>query len=216
MKPEQHLEELTARYPALVPIMDKLTEAYKAMEECFRRGGKLLVAGNGGSASDSQHIVAELMKGFEKPRALSIEQKQAFLKVDPVRGARLGGRLQCALRAMALSAHTVLNTAFANDVDPVLCYAQQVNGYGCKGDILLAISTSGNSENIIYAAIAAQAAGMAVIGFTGENGGELAAFSDILVRMPEAKTSHVQELQLPVYHCWCRMLEEAFFGEDAY
>lgn len=190
-----------------------MTEAYKAMEECFRRGGKLLVAGNGGSASDSQHIVAELMKGFEKRRALPDERKHALIKVDPIRGRRMGELLQGALCAISLSANTALNTAFANDVDPILCYAQQVNGYGRKGDILLAISTSGNSENILYASVAARSAGMCVIGFTGENGGKLAAFSDILIRMPETKTSHVQELQLPVYHCWCRMLEEAFFRE---
>ena len=213
MKPEQYLEDLVARYPALDPVRDRLIEAYKAMEKCFRQGGKLLIAGNGGSASDSQHIVAELMKGFEKPRELTRERKQALLEADSVRGEKLGKFLQRTLRAIALSAHTALNTAFANDVDPVLCYAQQVNGYGCEGDVLLAISTSGDSENILYASVAARAAGMLVIGFTGENGGKLAAFSDILVQMPETKTSNVQELQLPVYHCWCRMLEESFFGE---
>ena len=199
----------------LAPVRDSLTEAYRAMEACFRRGGKLLVAGNGGSASDSQHIAAELMKGFEKPRALTRARKRALLEADPVRGALLGESLQQALCTISLSAHTALNTAFANDVDPALCYAQQVNGYGRRGDILLAISTSGNSENILYAAVAARAAEMPVIGFTGETGGRLAAFSDILVRMPARGASRVQELQLPVYHCWCRMLEESMFGEGA-
>lgn len=215
MKPEQHLEELIGRYPALAPVQGSLLEACEAMEGCFRRGGKLLIAGNGGSASDSQHIVAELMKGFEKQRALPEEKKRALREADPVRGAALGESLQRALSAIALSANTALDTAFANDVDPLLCYAQQVNGYGREGDVLLAISTSGNSENILYAAVAARAAGMRVIGFTGASGGKLAALSDIAVRMPETRTSHVQELQMPVYHCWCRILEEALFGEDA-
>lgn len=213
MKPEQYLEELVLRYPALNSVMDRLTEAYVAMEKCFRQGRKLLVAGNGGSASDSQHIVGELMKGFEKPRPLTKEQKQALLRVDSVRGAQLGRYLQRTLCAIALNANTALDTAFANDVNSVLCYAQQVNGYGREGDVLLAISTSGNSENILYASVAAQAVGMTVIGFTGKNSGKLAAFSNILVQVPEIKTSHVQELQMPVYHCWCRMLEESFFGE---
>lgn len=213
MRPEQHLEDLIERYPMLASARDSLAQAYRAMEECFRRGGTLLVAGNGGSASDSQHIAAELMKGFEKPRALSREKKQALVRADPARGALLGESLQQGLPTLSLSAHTALNTAFANDVDPVLCFAQQVNGYGRRGDVLLAISTSGNSENILYAAVAARAAEMTVIGFTGETGGALAAYADILVRVPGREASRVQEFQLPAYHCWCRMLEESMFGE---
>lgn len=215
MRPERHLEDLIGRYPALAPVRERLMEAYRMMERCFRRDGTLLVAGNGGSASDSQHMAAELMKGFERPRGLREERKQALLAADPVRGARLGQALQGAMRTISLSAHTALNTAFANDVDPALCYAQQVNGYGRRGDVLLAVSTSGNSENILYAAVAARAAGLEVIGFTGQSGGGLGAVSHLLVQMPERETSRVQELQLPVYHCWCRMLEESMFGEGA-
>lgn len=214
MRPEQYLEDLIRRYPPLAPVRDALAEACRAMEESFRRGGKLLVAGNGGSASDSQHIAAELMKGFERPRPLTQAQKRALLEADGVRGALLGESLQRALPTISLSAHTALNTAFSNDVNPALCFAQQVGGYGRRGDVLLAISTSGNSENVLYAAVAARAAGILVIGFTGETGGALAAFSDILVRMPERGASRVQELQMPVYHCWCRMLEESMFGGE--
>lgn len=215
MGPEKvntYMEDLKGRYPVLEEAADRILEAYRQMELCCRKGGKLLIGGNGGSCSDAQHIAAELMKGFQNSRPLPAQIRDKLKKVDPVRGERLASGLQGALPAIALDGHTALYTAFSNDVDEKLSFAQQVNGYGRRGDVFLAISTSGNSENILYAAVTARALGIKVIGFTGRTGGRLAAFSDILVNLPVEKTFMVQELQLPVYHCWCRMLEESFFG----
>lgn len=210
---EIYVDELIERYPALTERKHAILEAYRVLRCCFSRGNKLLVAGNGGSASDAQHIVAELMKGFISRRSLEEEQRECLRQVDPVKGEMLAQKLQKALPAIALDGHMALYTAFANDVDPVLCYAQQINGYGHKGDVFLAISTSGNSENILYAAVAARAQGMRVIGFTGAGGGRLSEFSDVLVDVPQKETFRVQELQLPIYHCWCRMLERAFYSD---
>lgn len=202
---------LLKRYPALSEAGESILAAFFEMESCYRREKKLLIAGNGGSSSDAQHMVGELMKGFASERALSEEKRQALRNVDERYGEILAEKLQGALPAIALCGHTALNSAFSNDVEPVLCYAQQVNGYGTEGDVLLAISTSGNSENIIYAAVAAKAMGMKVIAFTGETGGRLASYADVAVKIPGTESYKIQELQLPVYHWWCLMLEQSFW-----
>ena len=205
------LNELIRRYPALSSIQEEIEKAYKVLVECFENGGKLLIAGNGGSAADSDHIVGELMKGFVKRRPVDDAMRAALIGVDSERGAALAEKLQGGLPAIALTAHTALSTAFANDMDPVMCYAQQVNGYGKPGDVFLGISTSGNAENVMYAAVTAKAKGMKVVALTGKDGGKLAKISDVAMIMPEQETYKIQELHLPVYHVLCLMLEEHFY-----
>ena len=156
----KHLEVLIQRYPELSSNKENIEKAYVLLEECYENGGKLLVAGNGGSAADSEHIVGELMKGFENERKLHANYKEALINSDKELGKTLADNLQMALPAIALDGHIALNTAYMNDCEPLLCFAQQVNGYGKNGDVFLAISTSGNSKNILYAATVAKAKGM--------------------------------------------------------
>lgn len=204
---------LFERHPALLAVRQEIEEAYEILERCFAGGNKLLIAGNGGSASDGEHIVGELMKGFVKRRPLPEAEKEALIAADPVRGAALAGSLQQGLPAIALTGHTSLSTAFANDVDGTMVYAQQVNGYGNAGDVFLGISTSGNAENIMYAAVTAKAKGMKVIGLTGKDGGKLKTAADMAIVVPEQETYKIQELHLPVYHALCLMLEERFYAK---
>lgn len=211
MKEMNYLEELLERYPQLAPLKEELKAAYELLAECFERGGKLLVAGNGGSCADSEHIAGELMKGFVKKRPVSPEFAKALQEADPVRGPRLAECLQGGLPTIALTGHTGLSTAFSNDVNGDMVFAQQLYGYGKKGDVFLGISTSGNSKNVLYAAAAARAMGLKVIGLTGRDGGELKAFCDTALVVPERETFKIQELHLPVYHCLCLMLEEHFY-----
>lgn len=207
----KQIDLLIERYPALFKCKEDLLNAYLLIEHSYKNGKKLLIAGNGGSAADSEHIVGELMKGFKKPRHLPIEMCEKLKKVDLELGEVLAKNLQGALPAIALDGHLALTTAYMNDVEPLLCFAQQVNGYGCEGDVFLGISTSGNSKNILYAASVAKAKGMKVIGLTGEKSNKLEQLADVTVKVPETETYMVQELHLPVYHCWCLMLEERFF-----
>lgn len=209
-----HLDNLIARYPILTIAKDSIARAYETLADCFAAGGKLLIAGNGGSAADAEHIVGELMKSFCLPRPMSAAFREAAESADPEMGRILGEGLQQGLPAIALSAHTALGTAWMNDCDPALVFAQQVAGYGRPGDVLLGITTSGNSLNIRYAAVAARAAGLKVLSLTGAPGGKIAALSDVCIHVPATETFKVQELHLPVYHCLCLMLEERFFGQD--
>ena len=165
------LDELIKRYPILERVREDIEAVYGILERCYENGGKLLIAGNGGSAADAEHIVGELMKGFVKRRPVTEEMKEALEKADPVRGKELSEKLQGGLPAIALVDHAALSTAFANDVDGMLSYAQQVNGYGKPGDVFLGISTSGNAENVMYAAVTAKAKGMQVVGLTGRTAG---------------------------------------------
>ncbi|MDO4305299.1 MAG: SIS domain-containing protein [Eubacteriales bacterium] len=210
-KLQKHLESLLDRYPALRCIKQEIIDAYFILEECFSCGGKLLIAGNGGSAADAEHIAGELMKRFRKPRPVSAEFAQKLKSLDPVRGTNLAHNLEQSLMAIPLVAHEALTTAYINDVDGLGVFAQQLYGFGRAGDVFLGISTSGNSQNIMSATIVARALGIKVIGLTGAAGGELAAVSDVAVKVPEVETYKVQELHLPVYHCWCLMLEDYFF-----
>ncbi|MDW2799695.1 SIS domain-containing protein [Clostridium boliviensis] len=211
MEPMKYLEELVIRYPVLASVKAEIKEAYEILENCYENGGKLLIAGNGGSCADAEHIVGELMKGFVKRRSVSQEFAQKLLEADPVRGKELADKLQGGLPAIALTGHPGLSTAFLNDVDGNLIYAQQTYGYGKKGDVLLGISTSGNSQNIMYAMAAARAIGMKTIGLTGRDGGQLKETADTAIVVPEKETFKIQELHLPVYHALCLMLEERFF-----
>ena len=205
------INELVNRYPVLAEIQDDIELVYKLIVECYENGGKVLIVGNGGSAADAEHIVGELMKGFIKERPISEDMKQALLEIDPVRGEALTKNLQGGLPAIALTAHTSLNTAFANDRDPVMSYAQQVNGYGNPGDVFLGISTSGNAENVMYAAVTAKAKGLKVLALTGKDGGKLAKIADASIVIPVQETYKIQELHLPVYHALCLMLEDHFY-----
>ena len=206
------LQTLTDRYPALLPCREDIEASAQRIGDSFARGGKLLIAGNGGSAADAEHIVGELMKSFVLPRPLDASLMERMRKIDPQRGDVLAAHLQQGLPAIALDGHPALSTAFQNDCEPQLVFAQQVIGYGREGDALLAISTSGNSENVLYAAIAAKAKGMAVIGLTGLRESRLSALADTCIRVPATETYQVQELHLPVYHALCMMWEKRFFG----
>ena len=212
-KQQEIFEELFVRYPVLNKNRDDILKAYEMLKACYENGGKLLVAGNGGSCADAEHIVGELMKGFVKRRPVTEEMKEALEKADPVRGKELSEKLQGGLPAIALVDHAALSTAFANDVDGMLSYAQQVNGYGKPGDVFLGISTSGNAENVMYAAVTAKAKGMKVVGLTGKDGGKLAGIADAAVIVPEMETYKIQELHLPVYHALCLMLEHRFYEQ---
>ena len=209
---ERHLDGLAARYPALETCRESIREAYGIMEDCFRRDGKLLIAGNGGSAADSEHMAGELMKRFRFPRPVPAELAERMKEIDPKRGPGLARNLERGLMAIPLVAHEALTTAYINDVDALGVFAQQLCGFGREGDVFLGISTSGNAENILNATVVARALGIRVIGLTGRKGGELAEIADVAVRVPEDETYKIQELHLPVYHCWCMMLEERFFG----
>lgn len=208
----EYIDDLIKRYPILEQSSEDVINAYLVLEECYANDGKMLVAGNGGSAADANHIVGELMKGFCLQRKLPEESVRSLVEIDQKLGSELAGKLQGALPAIALDNHNALSTAFLNDIDGLLTYAQQVSGYGRKGDIFLGISTSGNSGNILYAAVAAKAKGLKVIGLTGKTGGKLAAYADVCVRVCETETYKIQELHLPIYHCLCLMLEKRFFG----
>lgn len=212
MEKHIHIKELIKRYPQLSAIENEISKASECLINCFKGGGKLLVCGNGGSSSDSDHIVGELLKGFEQKRPVTEIMKNELIEFGRERGAYLSEKLQQGLPAISLSAHTALITAVANDTDPDLIFAQQVAGYGNKGDVLIGISTSGNSQNVIDAIITAKAKGMAVIGFTGENGGKMRSFCDILINVPGTRTAFIQELHLPVFHAICLTVEDAFFG----
>lgn len=210
---EKQLEILVNRYPELSAAKKEISEAYQILESCYTKGGKLLIAGNGGSAADAEHIVGELMKGFKLPRKPEAEFAEKLVAESKELGSVLAESLQGALPALALDGHPALSTAYMNDCEPLLCFAQQVNGYGKTGDVFWGISTSGNSKNVLYAATTAHAKGMKVIGLTGAKNSKLEQMSDVCIKVPRTETYMIQELHLPVYHCLCLMLEEAFFGE---
>ena len=207
-----NLDLLIMRYPHLECCKGNIIIAFEFIRDCYKNGGKLLVCGNGGSAADAEHIVGELMKGFKKARHLASIEVEKLVEIDSLMGRTLADNLQGALPAIALDGHPALTTAYMNDCEPMICFAQQVYGYGCKNDVLFAISTSGNSRNVLYAVVAAKAKGMVVIGLTGENDSKLSAMSDVCIRVPSTETYQIQELHLPIYHCLCLMLEDYFFN----
>lgn len=210
---EKHIDLLIERYPILAECRQPLIDAYLIMEEAYEGDHKLLIAGNGGSAADSEHIAGELMKRFKTPRPVTPEMAEKLKSIDPVRGADLAKNLERGLMAIPLVAHEALSTAYINDVDGLGVFAQQLFGFGRSGDVFLGISTSGNSKNVMSATVVARALGIKVIGLTGAKGGELAQVADVAVKVPETETYMIQELHLPVYHCWCLMLEDKFFGK---
>ena len=208
----RHIDLLVERYPSLESAKNDIVAAYLLLEESYENGGKLLVAGNGGSAADAEHIVGELMKGFKLSRKPETDFAERLVAENQELGSVLAENLQGALPAIALDGHPALSTDYMNDCEPLLCFAQQVNGYGKSGDVFLGISTSGNSKNVLYAATTAHAKGMKVIGLTGAKDSKLKDMSDVCIKAPQTETYMIQELHLPIYHCLCLMLENRFFA----
>lgn len=207
----KHIDTLIDRYPLLSECRKDIADAFLLMKDAYEKDHKLLIAGNGGSAADSEHIAGELMKRFKIPRPVSGEFAAKLKDIDPLRGPELANNLERGLMAIPLVAHEALTTAYINDVDGLGVFAQQLFGYGRQGDVFLGISTSGNSKNVMSATVVARALGIKVIGLTGRDGGELASVADVAIKVPETETYKIQELHLPVYHCLCLMLEEYFF-----
>lgn len=203
---------LYERYPALACCKEDIEKAAQALKETFKSGGTIYCCGNGGSAADCEHIVGELMKGFLKKRPLSGEEKER-LSAYGEKGDYLACNLESAIPAVSLVNSVGLGTAFANDVAPELVFAQQIYGLGKAGDAMIAISTSGNSKNMIYAILAAKAKGVKVIGLTGKGGGEMASLCDIVVKAPSDSTPEIQEYHLPIYHYLCQLVEKENFAE---
>ena len=205
------INELISRYPILKNIKCDIEASAKEIIACYENGGKLLLCGNGGSAADCEHIAGELMKGFLKKRPLSTEEKDRMKKNSPELDDELLSKLQSGLPAVSLPSMTALNTAFCNDAEPELMYAQAVIALAESRDILLAVSTSGNSKSVCAAAKVAKGLGCKIIGLTGQTGGELKGYSDICICVPKEETFKIQELHLPVYHAVCGTVEEYFF-----
>jgi D-sedoheptulose 7-phosphate isomerase len=205
------LKELIERRPSLKETYPDLEKATELLISSYRQGGKLLICGNGGSAADSYHLVGELMKSFCQPRPLTGEKQKAIQSIE-TDGAYLQNYLQDALPAIALPSESGLLSAYANDVAPDLVYAQEVVGYGKKGDVLLGISTSGKSKNIVYALETAKALGLGTIALTGKEGNACGRIADITIHSPEKATFQVQEDHLPIYHALALALENEFFG----
>jgi len=206
-----HLDSLILKYPDLDCCIPEIQSAYNVLQAAFQGGKKLLICGNGGSAADSEHIVGELMKGFRLPRPVPEELLQKLVNSYPEHGAYLASHLQGALPTYSLVSQTSLLTAFSNDVAPDLVFAQQVYGYGRPGDVLLALSTSGVSRNVIYALELARTLELHTIGLTGKTGGSMKGLCEVTIQVPWDETSDVQERHLAVYHAICAMLEERFF-----
>ena len=211
----EKIDELLDRYPVLSVCKADLQAAVGAICESYRDGHKLIACGNGGSASDAEHIVGELMKGFLLPRKLDAAMAARMKEVCPDEAEYFMNNLQGALPALSMVNQVALNTAFANDQAPDLSFAQQLLGMGDEGDVLLAISTSGNSTNVIYALQMAKVKGVKTIALTGKSGGKIKARSlaDICICVPDDETFLIQELHLPVYHMLCIAAENEFFSD---
>lgn len=212
-KYEYNITNLITRYPSLKECQKSIEQAYQILRDCFASNHKLLVAGNGGSCADAEHIVGELMKGFKNERKIDNELANKIKAIDCNVGESLTNNLQQGLPAIALNNHQGLNTAIINDVPNggELTYAQQILGYGNEGDVFLGISSSGNAKNIYNACVIAKAKGLKIIGLTGKDGGMLAKISDASIIVPSDETFMIQELHLPIYHTLCLMLENYFY-----
>lgn len=214
METKALIDQLCERYPSLTTVKPAIENACNQLIACYEQGGKILVCGNGGSCSDSDHIVGELMKSFELKRPVKSDIQEKLALLDPDRGSYLASHLQQGLPAISLTAHTALITAVANDIHADIIFAQQVIGYGRPNDVLIGISSSGNSQNVVDACLVARAMNLKVIGLTGETGGKMKGLCDILINVPGRRTAFVQELHLPVYHLLCLAIEHHFFGKS--
>ena len=207
------INKLIRNYPVLETCKEDISAAFNLIKNVFENKGILLACGNGGSAADAEHIVGEMMKTFNLERPLPVDLKEKLINEYKSEGAFLADHLQCSLTAMSLVSQTSLTTAIGNDVSAELIFAQQVVGYGKPGDILFAITTSGNSKNILNAVYIAKVMGLKVIGLTGRTGGKIKKYCDVAICVPADETPRIQELHLPVYHTLCAMLENHFFGK---
>lgn len=212
MSKEPILNKLCERYPILNTFRNTIEEASELIISSYTVGGKLMICGNGGSSSDADHIVGELMKSFELKRPIGKDIAGKLTEVSGERGEYLAQKLERGLAAISLSSQTSLTTAICNDIDANLVFAQQIIGYGHANDVLLGISCSGNSQNIVDACITAKAMNIKVIGLTGMTGGKMKQFCDLLVNVPEKRTAYVQELHLPIIHALCLLIENHFYG----
>lgn len=208
------IDDLPLRYPSLRSCYESIVATIEILINCYHNGNKLLTCGNGGSAADAQHIVGELMKSFVLPRKLTSTKQKQLMGMFPDSSQYLINNLQDVLPAVSLLGETALTSAYANDKAPDLVFAQQVLGLGKEEDVFLAISTSGNSQNILYACEVARLQKMFIIGLTGETGGRMKDICDVLINVPSQITFKIQELHLPIYHCLCLALENEFFGEE--
>jgi len=206
------MKTLIEKYPLLKQCESQIQLAVDKICAAYENNKKLLVCGNGGSAADAEHIVGELMKGFLSKRELSNEEKEKLITAHAERGEKLAALLQKPLPAVSLVSSVSLATAFANDVAPELIFAQQVYGLGNAGDIFLGISTSGNAENVAFAAVAAKAKNIFTIALTGKDGGKLKNISDLAIIAPSNSTPDIQELHLPIYHYICKAVEQHFWS----
>jgi D-sedoheptulose 7-phosphate isomerase len=206
-------DELFKNYPDLMCCRYSMEKAAAILKGCYAGGGKVLVCGNGGSAADSEHITGELMKGFMLKRKLKDRDREKIRKLFPDIWEYLSDNLQGALPAVSLVSQVAITSAFINDVAPDMVFAQQVYGYGKKGDVLIGLSTSGNSENVINAVRIAKAFDLRSIGMTGKDGGRMKDLCDVNIAVPETEVYRVQEYCLPIYHALCADVEEYFFGE---
>ena len=202
---------LLKNYPELSDCFEDIQKAGDMMLDCVKKGGKLLVAGNGGSCADSEHIVGELMKCFKQKRPMSEACANRFRELYGEDAERFVSSLEGAIPAIALSSHSALATAYLNDNEPSMLYAQTVYGYGKPTDLFLGLSTSGNSENIVNAAMTAKAMGLCTIAMTGQNPSKLSELCDCTVRVPATETYRIQEYHLPIYHALCAYLEKNVF-----
>lgn len=208
-----YISQLIQRYPVLGENEEDIRLFCGMLINCYESGGKLLICGNGGSCADAEHIAGELMKGFLKKRPLSEEKKAQMISAAPELEDINVDMLQQGLPVFTLNSGSALTTAFANDCDPELIYAQQVLAMGKKGDVFLGISTSGNAKNVYSAAVVAKSLGIKTAALSGRNGGRLKEVCDVSIVVNEDETFKIQELHLPVYHAICAMVEEHFFKE---
>jgi D-sedoheptulose 7-phosphate isomerase len=212
MTKDKFLDQLCEGYPVLSGLRNSIAEAAGMIIDSYTNAGKLLICGNGGSSTDADHFAAELMKSFEIARPLEVSLKVRLREISGTRGKFLGEKLEHALPVISLPSNIAITTAISNDIDPTLIFAQQIIGYGEEGDVLIGISTSGNSQNIVDACITAKALNMNVIGITGKTGGKMKQYCSLLVNVPETRTARIQELHLPVLHAICLIVENHFYS----
>lgn len=210
----KNLKNLLNNYPKLVIIKNDIKNAFTILVELFSQNGTLFVAGNGGSAADAEHIVGELMKSFVLPRMLNDELKDEFYNNFGNEGKALADKLEMGFKAISLNGHPALSSAFLNDVDGTMTFAQQLFVLGNSGDVMLGISTSGNAANVAKVLQVAKIRGLKTILLTGKDGGICRELADCVIKIPENETYLIQESHLPVYHTLCLMVEDYFYGKN--
>jgi len=209
---QNELALLFDHYPLLKVCEQSIRAAFQLLRDCYHHQGLIMVCGNGGSAADAEHIVGELMKGFKMKRPLNPEQRQLIQTAFPDEGKWLADNLQQAIPAISLVSQTSISTAFANDVNAAMCFAQLVSGYGKPRDVLIGLSTTGNSTNVVNACKVAKALGIRTLALTGQNESRLSEICDVTIRVPAHEVYRVQELHQPVFHTLCALLESEAFG----